>query len=159
MASDFTQATNQGKLPVYAESETRFFPKLVEATIEFQKDATGAVTGLTLHQNGRSTSAPKQALVPPPATPEEVQVSAEVLAKYVGSYALQPNFILTVTLENGQLMTQATGQQKLPVYAESETTFFLKVVPASIEFQVDAAGTVTGLVLNQGGRSMPAPRQ
>jgi CubicO group peptidase (beta-lactamase class C family) len=154
-----TQATNQGKLPIFAETETKFFAKAVEATIEFQKDATGAVTGLTLNQNGRSMPAPKQALIPPPATPEEISVSEAILAKYVGSYALRPNFILTVTLENGQLMTQATGQQKLPVYAETETKFFLKVVPASIEFQLDAAGAVTGLVLNQGGRSMPAPRQ
>jgi hypothetical protein len=64
-----------------------------------------------------------------------------------------------VTLENGQLMTQATGQQKVPVYAETETKFFLKVVQANIEFQLDAEGTVTGLVLNQNGRAIPAPKQ
>lgn len=153
-----TQATNQGKLPIYAESETRFFPKLVDATIEFQKDDNGAVTGLTLHQNGRSISGPKQALVVT-EQPTEISVAESILEKYVGSYALAPNFILTVTLENGQLMTQATGQQKFPVYAESETKFFLKVVTASIEFQLDEEGKVTGLVLNQNGRSMPAARQ
>lgn len=154
-----TQATNQGKLPIYAESETRFFPKLVEATIEFHKDDSGAITGLTLHQNGRSTSGPKQALVPPPALPTEISVAEDILEKYVGSYAMAPNFILTVTLENGQLMGQATGQQKFPLYAETETKFFLKVVQASLEFQLDDAGKVTGAVLNQNGRSMPAPRQ
>lgn len=154
-----TQATNQGKVPIFAETETRFFPKVVEATIEFQKDAGGSVTGLTLNQNGRSTTGPKQALIPPPPEPKEISVSEDILARYVGSYALNPAFILTVTLENGQLMTQATGQQKLPVYAETETKFFLKVVRASIEFQLDDSGTVTGLVLNQNGRSMPAPKQ
>jgi CubicO group peptidase (beta-lactamase class C family) len=153
------QPTGQRKLPVFAETETRFFAKAVEATIEFQKDATGAVTALTLNQGGRSMTGPKQALIPPPAFPEEISVAEDILAKYVGSYALAPNFILAVTLENGQLMTQATGQAKVPVYAESETKFFLKAMPASIEFQLDAAGAVTGVVLNQGGRSMPAPRQ
>ncbi len=154
-----TQATNQGPLPIFAETETKFFAKAVEATIEFQKDATGAVTALTLNQGGRSITGPKQALIPPPAMPEEITVSEEILARYVGSYALAPNFIMTVTLENGQLITQATGQGKVPIFAETETKFFPKVVMATIEFQVDAAGAVTGLVLNQGGRSMPAPRQ
>jgi hypothetical protein len=154
-----TQATNQGKLPIYAESETRFFPKLVEATIDFQKDAEGNVTGLTLNQNGRSSFGPKQALVPPPPDPVEISVSEEILARYVGSYALAPNFILTVTLENGQLITQATGQGPVPIFAETETKFFPKVMRASIEFQLDDTGKATGLVLNQNGRSMPAPKQ
>ncbi len=154
-----TQASNQGKLPIYAESETRFFPKLVEATIDFQKDAEGNVTGLTLNQNGRSSFGPKQPLVAPPPDPVEISVSEEILARYVGSYALAPNFILAVTLENGQLITQATGQGPVPIYAETETKFFPKVVRASIEFQLDDTGKVTGLVLNQNGRSMPAPKQ
>jgi CubicO group peptidase (beta-lactamase class C family) len=154
-----TQATNQPKLPIYAESETRFFPKLVEATIDFQKDAQGKVTGLTLNQNGRSSFGPKQPLVAAPPEPVEISVSEEILARYVGSYALAPNFILTVTLENGQLITQATGQGPVPIFAETETKFFPKVVRATIEFQLDDTGKVTGLVLNQNGRSMPAPKQ
>ena len=153
------QMTNQGTVPIYAESETRFFLKVVEASIDFQKDAAGNVTGLTLNQNGRSISGAKQALVAPPPLPAEISVPAEVLARYVGSYTLAPNFILTVTLEDGQLVTQATGQQKLPIYAETETKFFLKQVRASIEFQLNEAGAVTGLVLNQNGRSVPAPKQ
>jgi hypothetical protein len=33
------------------------------------------------------------------------------------------------------------------------------VVPASITFEVDAKGKVTGLVLHQAGRDQRAPRQ
>ena len=57
-----------------------------------------------------------------------------MLAQYVGRYQIGPDFILAVTLEGGQLMTQATGQNKLEVFAESETRFFLKAVDAQLTF-------------------------
>ena len=77
---------------------------------------------------------------------------------HAGAYELAPNFILTVTVEDGNLMTQATGQQKVRVYAESETKFFLKVTDAQIEFIKDDSGTVTGLKLYQAGRIVPAKK-
>jgi hypothetical protein len=58
---------------------------------------------------------------------------------------------LVVTLENGQLMAQPTDQPKAPIFAESETKFFLKVVDAQIEFFKNENGEVTHLVLHQGG--------
>lgn len=46
------QITGQPRIQVYPESETKFFYKVVEAQITFQKDAEGKVTGLALHQGG-----------------------------------------------------------------------------------------------------------
>lgn len=89
----------------------------------------------------------------------EITVAPEVLDRYVGEYELSPDFILSITREGNQLMTQATGQGKIPVFAETETKFFPKVVDATITFQKDPAGQVTGLVLSQGGREMPARRK
>jgi CubicO group peptidase (beta-lactamase class C family) len=48
-----SQGTNQGKVAMFAESETMFFLKLVDAQIEFVKNEKGEVTNLVLHQNGR----------------------------------------------------------------------------------------------------------
>jgi CubicO group peptidase (beta-lactamase class C family) len=97
--------------------------------------------------------------VEPATFREEVEVDPEVLADYVGVYRLAPAFLLTVTLESGRLMIQATGQPKLPVYPESETKFFYRVVDAQVTFRRDAEGKVTGLTLHQGGRELPAPRE
>lgn len=47
----------------------------------------------------------------------EVAVATATLAKYVGTYELMPHFEIVLTLEGGQLMTQATGQGKFPVFA------------------------------------------
>jgi len=49
----FGQPTNQSESELFAESEAMFFLKVVDAQVEFQKDAEGKVTGLTLHQGGR----------------------------------------------------------------------------------------------------------
>jgi CubicO group peptidase (beta-lactamase class C family) len=94
-----------------------------------------------------------------PGSRKEIQVPVETLRSYVGEYELKPGFILTVTLEDGQLITQATGQGKLPVFAETATRFFPKVIDATLEFQKDPSGQVTSLVLEQNGAKMPAKRR
>jgi hypothetical protein len=86
-----------------------------------------------------------------PSERKEVAVPPSVLARYVGHYELAPTFSIVVTLERVQLMAQATNQPKFPIFPESETKFFLKVVDAQIEFLKDDKGDVTSLVLHQGG--------
>jgi CubicO group peptidase (beta-lactamase class C family) len=83
-------------------------------------------------------------------------VDPKVLAPYAGTYELQPGFSIVITLENDQLMGQATGQGKIQLYAASDTRFFLTVVNAEIEFFKDDQGKVSYLVLHQGGREMKA---
>ncbi len=87
---------------------------------------------------------------------KEVAVPAKILAEYVGSYELGPGFVFVVTLEDDQLVTQITGQPKVPIFAESETMFFPKVVDAEIEFFKNEKDQVTHLVLHQGGRDTKA---
>ena len=47
-----------------------------------------------------------------------------------------------MTVEDGHLMTQATGQSKLQLLVESETMFFLKAVDAQVEFVKNDQGRV-----------------
>ena len=48
----FVQATGQPQSEIFAESETNFFSRVVDAQLTFHKDAAGKVSHLTLHQNG-----------------------------------------------------------------------------------------------------------
>lgn len=89
----------------------------------------------------------------------EVKVEHSVLEKYVGTYELAPGFSDTFTLERDQLMAQATHQSKFPMFPESETKFFFKVVDAEIEFVTDADGKVTAMVLHQNGRDIKGARK
>jgi len=47
------QATAQPKVELYPETETKFFLKVVNGQVEFQKDGAGKVTGLILVQGGQ----------------------------------------------------------------------------------------------------------
>lgn len=97
-------------------------------------------------------------LSPPPKPRTEVAVDSSILARYVGEYELVPQFHLTVTQAGKALCIQATGQPVFPIFAESVSDFFLRVVDAQISFVSDSAGTVTGLVLHQNGRDVPGRR-
>lgn len=88
---------------------------------------------------------------------KEVTVDPAVLASYVGEYHLLKN-IMHVKLDGTQLTTQLTGQPPVPVFAESDSSFFAKIVDAQISFERDAQGHVATLVLHQHGANIPAPR-
>ncbi|MFD2562097.1 serine hydrolase [Aquimarina rubra] len=94
----------------------------------------------------------------PPAERKTISVSPDILKGYVGKYELQPNFIIDITVEGNSIYAMATGQPKFEIFAETETLFFLKVVPAEITFNKSDTGTIDSLTLNQGGRKMPAKR-
>jgi CubicO group peptidase (beta-lactamase class C family) len=150
-----TQMSGQGKIPLFAISETRFFTKLVDAEVEFGKDDKDPY--LVLHQNGRDMKAPRTSATV--LERKEIAVSPKILAQYTGTYELRPGFDLVITLEGDQLMSQATGQGKLPIFAESETKFFYKAVDAQIEFSKDDKGAVSSLNFHQGAFETKAPRK
>jgi len=86
-----------------------------------------------------------------PAVHTLAKVDRGVLEKYVGTYQATPTFSVAYTLEGDQLFVQASGQKKFPIFPESESKFFMKVVDAEIEFHINDQGKVDYLVLHQGG--------
>jgi hypothetical protein len=54
------QLTGQAAFPVYAQAKDRFFYTVVDAQIDFQRDAGGKVVALVLHQNGRDLRAERE---------------------------------------------------------------------------------------------------
>jgi hypothetical protein len=53
------QLTGQPRFQVFPEAENKFFYKVVEAQLTFQRDGNGKVTSLILHQGGRDQTAKK----------------------------------------------------------------------------------------------------
>ncbi len=83
-----------------------------------------------------------------------IQLAAEVLKRYEGTYELQPGFDIVISSEGQQLFAQATGQPQFEIFAESKDTFYLKEVSAQIVFSLNDNGLAEGLTLHQGGQSM-----
>jgi CubicO group peptidase (beta-lactamase class C family) len=91
----------------------------------------------------------------PPVARTEITVAESVLRSYVGEYQMTPQLSLTVTLEDGRLQAQPTGQSKATLYAEAQDKFFLRVTNAQVTFTRAPSGEVTGMILHQGGRDQP----
>jgi pimeloyl-ACP methyl ester carboxylesterase len=98
----------------------------------------------------------KQAQPKPGEPPrKQVEISAKILSDYVGIYQLTPNLAIAITVENGELRLQGSGQPRLPMFAESETKFFLKAANIEVDFARDpATNAVTQLTLHQGGQTL-----
>jgi CubicO group peptidase (beta-lactamase class C family) len=58
-------------------------------------------------------------------------VDIAILENYIGEYELFPGFILTISLENSQLMGQATGQSKVEMKALTDSVFVVPVADAT----------------------------
>jgi CubicO group peptidase (beta-lactamase class C family) len=153
----FTQPSGGGKSEALPLSESEFFYEGSMDRLRFERDGAGRVTalvrlgfGVEPKRAARTTEKPKER--------REVRLSPEQLDRCVGRYELMPGFVLEITREGDRLFSQATGQPKIEIFAESETSFFLKAVDAQLSFQLEGAGPAKGLVLHQGGRDMPAKR-
>lgn len=156
----FTQATGQGKVEVFAMSERTFFPKVVDAEIEFTLDeATGRASKMTLRQGGRVIDGARvEGPVETPPERKAIALDSKVLEAYTGKYALAPTFHITVTREEGRLFAQATGQGKAEIFPESERKFFYRVVDAQITFTPGGDGRAEKLTLHQSGMNMDGKR-
>ena len=97
--------------------------------------------------------------VPQPPERREVTVAPEILARYAGTYehAFVPSFKLT--LEGNQLWAQTTEAAKLPIFAESETSFYYKSLSVDIEFVMDDQGNVTHMMAYVFGTGFRMPRK
>jgi pimeloyl-ACP methyl ester carboxylesterase len=87
-----------------------------------------------------------------------VKVAAEALEKCTGRFVFSPDFAITVTREGDALFAQATGQENLKLAAESQTTFRVVEVQATLVFEMGPDGHAKRVVLQQGGREMPGDR-
>jgi 3-oxoadipate enol-lactonase len=86
-----------------------------------------------------------------------VNVALEELHAYTGLYNAG-HWIATIGLEGGHLTMQVPGQAVFPLFAESQTKFFLKVADVEIEFSKDSTGKVSRAVIHQDGETIKAPR-
>lgn len=139
-----------------AHSENGFFVGKSLITADFARDASGAVTQLTVYREGNPTVYPRTGDASALPSRVEVKVAPAVLDSYVGKYQLAPNFIIEVRREGEKFIAQATNQPPFELFATSDTNFFVKVVDAQVNFTRNPDGSHV-LVLNQGGRTMPAP--
>jgi hypothetical protein len=93
-----------------------------------------------------------------PARPE-MTLSRDSARQFFGTYEFEPNFRMRIFSQNGQLFAQRLGDpDKFQLFAARPGLFFLKAMPAELEFVRAASSQYTTLVLHQGGRDKKARR-
>jgi len=69
-------------------------------------------------------------------------------------FRLGESWYVTLTLENGQLMTQANGEPKFSMTPKSSEDFWIDAYGASMKFLTNANGSVDTLIY----KTIRAPR-
>jgi len=154
----FFQRAGGEKTEIFAQAPTTFFFKDSFNRIEFLKDKKGLVTGMKVIGRIGPIQTLKRTTKPFPPEKKEIAIDPAIYDRYVGEYELAPGMTVSIIKEGTKLMIQPGGQEKAELFPEAETKFFVKAVEAEVEFVKDQNGTVTGLVLNQGGQKMNAKK-
>jgi CubicO group peptidase (beta-lactamase class C family) len=85
-------------------------------------------------------------------------VDAELRARLVGRYELNPNFIFDVRDRDGHLMVGITNQATQEVYPDSPSRWSYRGVDATLEFKLTKTGPAKSLILHQNGIQQTAKR-
>ena len=149
----YSQIGRNQKIAAKAFEKDKFFFDDPMITMEFSGNKSGKSDKLTIHSRSGNEVWNKsdKAVV----TQAEIKVDEKILEMYTGQYEVTPHFGFTITRENDRLFLQATGQEKLEMFAETNNKFFLKVNDAGFEF-VNESGKITKVMLKQGGRTTDA---
>lgn len=89
-------------------------------------------------------------------TENEIKIDKEILKMYSGEYEVTPQFKIKIRVAEDKIYAQATGQPEFEMFPVNNMKFFLKIVNAQIEFDVDENEVVQGLTIYQNGATIKA---
>ncbi len=150
----YSQVTGGGKAQMERIGDDTFYMGNAYSRYIFQRDVDGQITGiihLTLPTPTGPIDTNVKTKLPLPDEKVAITLPAGTLDKYIGVYDMGNGMQFTLSILEGSLFLQPTGQGKIELHPLSETHFFIKEIDASVDFIVDAAGIVQELVFNQGG--------
>lgn len=78
-----------------------------------------------------------------------VTLAQGILDQYLGKYQVAPQFTVEITKDNGSLLILAPGDTKIPLFAESDTNFYVKGTYLFVRFKKNEAGKVVGFDAEQ----------
>jgi CubicO group peptidase (beta-lactamase class C family) len=76
----------------------------------------------------------------------------------VGRYQLRPGFVIAITLDDGRLHAQATGQGRFELLQDSRGDYYALVADILLRFRRASDGRAEALTLFQGGAALAATR-
>jgi len=136
-------------------SKNGFFVPGTLARFEFERDAQGKVTHVTVDNEGNRVR--NERVGDAPAEREAVKIDNAGFDARAGTYQLAPQFTIALSREGDRYFAQATGQRKIEIFPASEDVFFSRDVKAELRFGKGADGA-PNVVLHQNGQATPGTR-
>ena len=82
---------------------------------------------------------------------KEITLSSFQLEKYVGTYELMPDLLISVFKENDKIFVRVGDQEKLQIVPSEPDRFFSKQVPVEFTFHYNDDDMITKLIVHQNG--------
>jgi CubicO group peptidase (beta-lactamase class C family) len=151
----YTQRTGGSELEAFAAGNGKYFYENSLTWFELKRDAAGTPIA-AVYQQGAATAEVSARVGGIPAELPVAEVSRVTLQSYAGTYET-PIGPLAVAVADEGMTVKLGGQPAIPVLAVTQTEFRLVGVDARVEFKAED-GKVTGAVIKQSGRELPAKR-
>ena len=148
----FAQLTGQQKFPIFPSGEGAYFWKVVDAKIQFVKNANGEVEYGNFEQSGHKLKVPKLKEVP------VVSIDKALYKLYSGKYDYGEGVTVVISNENDKLFAQATNQPKVEMLPVSENEFSVREFNARVLFVKDPNGKVSKFILDMDGQKKDVVR-
>lgn len=108
--------------------------------------------------NGQLIHAPRIPVTEQSGEKKEIGLTVTEDMGFAGQYSLNKDLTFTVSLREGKLFIQLTGQQEFEVYPFDKNKFFYKVVDAWVEFIKGSNGQTEYLLIHQNGVILEADK-
>jgi Domain of unknown function (DUF3471) len=87
-----------------------------------------------------------------------IPLTAATLRNYEGKYAFG-NSTAQITLKNDRLVLQLSGDADIPLFAESDSLFFVRTTGTEVQFEQSATGPAVAMIIRSpGGNPIRCPR-
>lgn len=149
----FAQLSGQSPVRIYPTKIDGFEYKVVDAKIEFVRDANNKIVSANFQQGQYHAATPR---LPDPV---EVTLEPATLANYVGTYEFESGRNFVVSLREGKLYGVTSTSLPLAMAASARDEFFTKGSLTRFSFKRDAAGKVTEMVVHKDGKDYTASRK
>lgn len=134
-------------------------PKARVGVVVLSNSGTGAgVEDIGIHLLNPKVPLLDSKALAPPKQRKEVTVRPALLDTYVGRYQFPSGQMAGITREGGRLFLQGEGDVRVAFYAESNQTFFAKLMDAQMVFRTDRQGRVTEIVFLRKGSTQEVKR-
>ena len=151
-----TQRTGGGELEAFAAGGGKYFYENSLTWFELKRDAAGTPI-VAMYQQGAVNPEVSPRAGDIPAELPVADVPRATLESYAGNYQAPMGMLIVAVPADGPMTVKLGGQPAIPVLAVTQTEFRTVGVDARVEFKVEG-GKVTGAVLKQRGRELPAKR-